>query len=221
MDEKKFVQESVKRYLIKEEIKKFSENAGFGGVDIQRTPMGLRIVLYVEKPGLIIGSKGGKIKELTELLISKYGVENPQIEVKEAGNINLNPQIMAKKLALALESGWHFRRASHSTLKRIMDAGAKGAQVIVSGKLGGDRAKREKITAGKIKYSGQPKYAVKVGFAVAKTKPGIIGVTVKILPPDANLPDEIKVIKNPYEESGGENNNEGAKSQESQGNEQQ
>ncbi|MGC8584827.1 MAG: 30S ribosomal protein S3 [Thermoplasmata archaeon] len=221
MDEKKFVQESVKRYLIKEEIKKYSENAGFGGIDIQRTPMGLRVVLYVEKPGLIIGSKGSKIKELTELLITRYGVENPQIEVKESGNINLNAQIMAKKLALALESGWHFRRASHSTLKRIMDAGAKGAQVIVSGKLGGDRAKREKITAGKIKYSGQPKHAVKVGFAVAKTKPGIIGVTVRILPPDSNLPDEIKIIGNPANIKIGGNKNEGTEGQNAQGNEQQ
>ncbi|MDP8011335.1 MAG: 30S ribosomal protein S3 [Thermoplasmata archaeon] len=195
MDEKKFVQENVKRLLLKEYIKKFSDSAGFGGLDIQRTPMGTRIILQVEKPGLIIGKKGSKIKDLTDLMTTKFGIDNPQIEVKDDPNPNLNANIMAKKLAVALESGWHFRRAAHSTLKRILDSGAKGAQIIISGKLGGDRAKREKITAGKIKYSGKPKELVRVGYAVAKTKPGIIGVTVKILPPDAKLPDEVGIVE--------------------------
>ncbi|MCI4434151.1 MAG: 30S ribosomal protein S3 [Thermoplasmata archaeon] len=199
MDEKKFVQENVKRLLLKEYVKKFADNAGFGGLEIQRTPMGTRIVLQVEKPGLIIGKKGTKIKDLTDIMTTKFKIENPQIEVKDDPNPSLNAQIMAKKLAVALETGWHFRRAAHSTIKRIMDAGAKGAQVIISGKLGGDRAKREKITAGKIKYSGKPREQVRVGFAVAMTKPGIIGVTVKILPPDAKLPDEITIIE-PKEE---------------------
>lgn len=127
------------------------------------------------------------------------------LTISSKANPNLNPWIMAKKLAVALETGWHFRRAAHSAIKRIMDSGAKGAQVIISGKLGGDRAKREKITVGKIKYSGKPKEEVRVGFAQAKTKPGIIGVTVKILPPDAKLPDEITIIE-PKEELENEGN---------------
>ena len=205
MDEKKFVQVNMKRLLLKEYIKKFADNAGFGGLEIQRTPMGTRIVLQVEKPGLIIGKKGSKIKDLTDYMSTNFKIENPQIEVRDDPNPNLNPWIMAKKLAVALETGWHFRRAAHSAIKRIMDSGAKGAQVIISGKLGGDRAKREKITVGKIKYSGKPKEEVRVGFAQAKTKPGIIGVTVKILPPDAKLPDEITIIE-PKEELENEGN---------------
>ncbi|MEM2938271.1 MAG: 30S ribosomal protein S3 [Thermoplasmata archaeon] len=205
MDEKKFVQENMKRLLLKEYIKKFADNAGFGGLEIQRTPMGTRIVLQVEKPGLIIGKKGSKIKDLTDYMSTNFKIENPQIEVRDDPNPNLNPWIMAKKLAVALETGWHFRRAAHSAIKRIMDSGAQGAQVIISGKLGGDRAKREKITVGKIKYSGKPKEEVRVGFAQAKTKPGIIGVTVKILPPDAKLPDEITIIE-PKEELENEGN---------------
>ena len=195
----------MKRLLLKEYIKKFADNAGFGGLEIQRTPMGTRIVLQVEKPGLIIGKKGSKIKDLTDYMSTNFKIENPQIEVRDDPNPNLNPWIMAKKLAVALETGWHFRRAAHSAIKRIMDSGAKGAQVIISGKLGGDRAKREKITVGKIKYSGKPKEEVRVGFAQAKTKPGIIGVTVKILPPDAKLPDEITIIE-PKEELENEGN---------------
>ncbi len=201
MDERKFVKENVNRLLIKEYLMREARVAGFGGLEIQRTPLGTRIVLEVERPGLIIGRKGAKIKELTEALQTKFGVENPTIEVKESPNPYLNAQIMAEKLAAALERGWHFRRAGHSTLRRIMDAGAKGAQIIISGKLTGDRARTEKFTKGTIKYNGKPAELVDVGYATAKTKPGIIGVTVKIMPPDVKLPDEINIIGEVSEES--------------------
>lgn len=193
---KKFVKESMQRVLIKEKFAEEARNAGFGGLIIQKiVGNSIRIVLEVERPGLIIGRKGTKIKDLSEFLEKNYQIKNPQIEVKPTENIALNPQIMAEKLAMALERGWHFRRAGHSTLKRIMDAGAKGAQIIISGKIVGDRARTEKFTAGKIKYSGKPSEYVKVGRAVAKTKPGVIGVTIKILPPDVKLPDEINILE--------------------------
>ncbi len=194
MDERKFVKESVNRLLIKEYLMKETAMAGFGGLEIQRTPLGTRIVLEVERPGMVIGRKGAKIRELTDVLSEKFGVENPQIEVRESPNAYLNAQIMAQKLAMALERGWHFRRAGHSTVRRIMEAGAKGCQVIISGKLTGDRSRTEKFMAGTIKYNGKPVELVRFGYATAKTKPGIIGVTVKIMPPDAKLPDEINIL---------------------------
>ena len=194
MDERIFVKENLKRLLIKEYMMNEVKNAGFGGLKIQRTPLGTRIVLEVERPGLVIGRKGAKIKDLTDLLQNKFNVENPIIEVKESENPYLNAQIMAEKLANALERGWHFRRAGHSTLRRIMENGAKGAQIIISGKLTGDRARTEKFTQGTIKYCGKTSELVRVGYATAKTKPGIIGVTVKIMPPDVKLPDEIEIL---------------------------
>ncbi len=200
MDERKFVKESVNRLLMKEYLMKETAMAGFGGLEIQRTPLGTRIVLEVERPGMVIGRKGAKIKELTDRLQQDFGVENPTIEVKESDNPYLNAQIMAQKLAMALERGWHFRRAGHSTLRRIMEAGAKGAQIIIAGKLTGDRARTEKFMAGTIKYNGKPVELVRFGYATAKTKPGIIGVTVKIMPPDAKLPDEINIIPPSEEE---------------------
>lgn len=199
MDERVFVKENLRRVLIKEFVMKEVRSAGFGGLDIQRTPLGTRIILEVERPGLVIGRKGAKIKELTEALQEKFNVENPMIEVKESENPYLNAQIMAEKLASALERGWHFRRAGHSTLRRIMENGAKGAQIIISGKLTGDRSRTEKFTKGTIKYNGHPVELVRKGFAIAKTKPGVIGVTVKIMPPDAKLPDEINILGPPEE----------------------
>ncbi len=194
MDERKFVKENLNRMLIKEFVMQEVRSAGFGGMEIQRTPLGTRIILEVERPGLVIGRKGSKIKELTDVLQSKFGVENPMIEVKESENPYLNAQIMAEKLASALERGWHFRRAGHSTLRRIMENGAKGAQIIISGKLTGDRSRTEKFTKGTVKYCGHTAEMVRVGYATAKTKPGIIGVTVKIMPPEVKLPDEINIL---------------------------
>jgi len=192
--ERKFVTENLKRVLLKEYIRKHTERAGFGGLDIQRTPMGTRITLIAERPGMIIGRKGATIKILTDDIEEKFDVDNPKIEVDEEKNPNLNPMIMAQKLASALERGWLFRRAGHATVRRIMEAGARGCQVIISGKLTGERHRTEKFRRGHIKYCGEPaRIWMAEGFAVAKKKAGVIGVKVQIMVPDAKMPDEITV----------------------------
>lgn len=192
--ERKIIADNLKRVLLKEYVKQETRRAGFGGLDIQRTPMGTRITLVAERPGIVIGRRGSNIKQLTREVDEKFDVENPQIEVEEVANPALNAQIMAEKLASALERGWHFRRAGHSTLRRIMYSGAKGALVKVAGKLTSQRHRTEKFMAGHIKYCGEPKDDfVDQGFAVAKLKQGVIGVTVWIMDPNAKLPDEIEV----------------------------
>ena len=154
--ERNFIRENTNRVLIKEFLIKKIEGAGFGGMTIQRTPMGTRINIVVERPGMVIGKAGSKIKELTEDIKNNFNVENPQIEIKEAGGAaSLNAQIMAEKLAEALERGWHFRRAGHSSVRRIMQAGAKGCQIIIAGKLTGARHRTEKFTEGHVKYCGE------------------------------------------------------------------
>ena len=193
--ERNFIRENTNRVLIKEFLIKKIEGAGFGGMNIQRTPMGTRINILVERPGMVIGKGGNKIKELTDAIRDNFKVDNPQIEIEEAGSrASLNAQIMAEKLAEALERGWHFRRAGHSTVRRIMDAGAKGCQVIIAGKLTGARHRTEKFTEGHVKYCGETaRQVMDNGFAVAKLKPGVLGVKVRIMRPDAKLPDEIKI----------------------------
>ena len=193
--ERTFIRENTNRILIKEFLIKKIEGAGFGGMTIQRTPMGTRINILVERPGMVIGKGGSKIKELTEAIRNNFKVDNPQIEIEEAGSkASLNAQIMAEKLAEALERGWHFRRAGHSTVRRIMEAGAKGCQVIIAGKLTGARHRTEKFTEGHVKYCGETaREVMDIGYAVAKLKPGVLGVKVRIMKPDAKLPDEIKL----------------------------
>ena len=194
-NERKFVRENTKRSLIKKFLLSEITGAGFGGMDIQRTPLGTRINILVERPGMVIGKGGSKIKQLTEDIKNKFDVDNPQIEIQEAGaGASLNAQIMAEKLAEALQRGWHFRRAGHSTVRRIMNAGAKGCQIIIAGKLTGARHRTEKFTQGHVKYCGETaKEVMDVGYAGAKLKPGVLGVKVRIMRPDAKLPDEIKL----------------------------
>ena len=194
--ERTFIRENTNRILIKEFLIKKIEGAGFGGMNIQRTPMGTRINILVERPGMVIGKGGTKIKELTDAIKEKFKVDNPQIEIEEAGSkASLNAQIMAEKLAEALERGWHFRRAGHSTVRRIMDAGAKGCQVIIAGKLTGARHRTEKFTEGHVKYCGETaRQVMDRGYAVAKLKAGVLGIKVRIMRPNAKLPDEINII---------------------------
>ncbi len=198
--ERKFVTENIRRQLLKEYMMSRVGRAGFGGLDVQRTPMGTRVTLITERPGLVIGRRGEAIKSLTKAIEEDFNFNNPQIEVQEVENPNLNAQIMAEKLANALERGWHFRRAGHSTVRRIMDNGARGCQVIIAGKLTGQRHRTEKFKEGHIKYCGQAKLNfMHQGFAGAKLKPGIIGVTVQIMDPKAKLPDEVEIIPPPAE----------------------
>jgi small subunit ribosomal protein S3 len=162
--------------------------------------MGTRVTLITERPGLVIGRRGEAIKSLTRAIEEDFNFNNPQIEVQEVENPNLNAQIMSEKLANALERGWHFRRAGHSTVRRIMESGARGCQVIISGKLTGQRHRTEKFKDGHIKYCGQAKLDwMAQGFATAKMKPGVIGITVQIMHPNAKLPDEIEIFPPPAE----------------------
>ncbi|HUL39998.1 MAG TPA: 30S ribosomal protein S3, partial [Methanomassiliicoccales archaeon] len=138
-NERKFITENIRRVLLKEYLMKAVDRAGFGGVEVQRTPMGTRVTLITERPGIVIGRRGAAIKMLTTAIEKDFKFDNPQVEVQEVDNPNLNAQIMAEKLAFALERGWHFRRAGHSTVRRVMDSGARGCHVVIAGKLTGER----------------------------------------------------------------------------------
>ena len=194
--ERKFIKESVNRLLVKDFVQAETARAGYGGLDIQRTPLGTRVNITAERPGMVIGRKGATINELTQKLSKQFGLENPQISVEEpTGNPGLNAQIMAYKMAESLERGWHFRRVGHSTVQRVMASGAQGVIVEIAGKLSGAKKRREKFIAGHVKYAGETAYTLmEYGYAQCKRKLGVIGCTVKIMRKDAVLPDNVKVF---------------------------
>ena len=191
---RQMVEERVRRMLVHEFVRNEVDRAGFGGLSIQRTPLGTHVRILAERPGIVIGRKGVDINRLTEELERTFGYENLQVEASDVENWALNPDVMASKVANALERGWNYRRAGNSMLQRIMGAGARGCQITIAGKLTGLRHRTEKFIEGHIKHCGEPALQLmQLGYSQAKLKPGTIGVKVAIMPPNAKLPDEIEV----------------------------
>jgi small subunit ribosomal protein S3 len=192
---KRFITESIKKTEIDEFLQKKLERAGYGGVDISKTPLGTHVVIYAMRPGIVIGRGGETIKDLATTLEENFNVSNPQISVSEIEVPEFNAFVVASRIASALQRGVHFRRAGFWALNQVMDAGALGAEIVISGKLRTERARFEKFRAGYFPRCGDAalKY-MKKAEAHVQLKPGIIGVRVKIMPPDAQFPDKIKVI---------------------------
>lgn len=202
--EKKFVLDGLRKARINEYFTDRLEKAGYGGMKINRTPMGTQITIFSEKPGMIIGKGGKVIKKMTEDLRTIFDFENPQIDVQEIAKPELNAQLMAARLAHALERGWHFRKAGFLALQQIMDAGAMGCEITITGKFTGPRARMEKFERGYMKHSGKPsEELVDVGIVHAMRKEGILGVKVKILPPTTEMPDNFVIIKEETEVKSG------------------
>ncbi|MDD5235013.1 MAG: 30S ribosomal protein S3, partial [Methanocellales archaeon] len=178
--EKKFVQEGLKKAMMNECFTKRLTRSSYGGMNIIRTPMGTQITIYAEKPGMIIGRSGKTIRKLTEDLNTQFNLDNPQIDVQEVEKPELNAQMMATGLASALERGWYFRKAGRATLQRIMNAGALGCEIRITGKLTGPRKRVEKFLAGYIKHAGESvEQIVDEGYAIAIKKLGVIGIKVR------------------------------------------
>lgn len=193
---KHFITDSIKKTEIDEFLQKKLERAGYGGVTISKTPLGTHIVVYAMRPGLVIGRGGETIRELASILEEKFKVSNPQISVSEIEIPELNAYVVASRVAGALQRGVHFRRAGFWSLNQVMEAGALGAEIVISGKLRTERARYEKFKAGYLVKCGDPsiKYMQKAEVHV-QLKPGIFGVRVKIMPPDAIFPDKIRIVE--------------------------
>lgn len=199
--ERKFVKSGIDRASIAEYFSKQLERAGYGGMNINRTPMGTQVTIFAERPGLIIGKGGKTIHKLTRDLETRFHVDNPQIDVQEVKTPELNAQMMASRLASAIERGLYFRKAGHNMLRRIIDAGALGCEIDISGKLTGPRNRTEKFVAGNMLHAGHPAAKlVENGFAIAIKKLGVIGCRVRIVPPTIKLPGRFRIVQKPEEE---------------------
>ena len=179
------------------EIDEYLQNeiaeSGYGGVDILKTPVGTRITLFVTRPGIVIGRRGVGIRSLTENIETKFKIQNPQISVLEIEVPELSPQIMCNRIAHNVRRGTAFRRASLWALNSIMNAGAMGAEISVSGKLRSERAHHEKHRAGIVLKSGETaKRIVREATSDVLLKMGLYGIKVKIAIKDA-IPHEVEI----------------------------
>ena len=194
--ERKFVQQGLNRARMDEYFARELERAGYAGMEMNRTPMGTQITIFAEKPGMVIGKGGKVVRKLTRDMDQHYDLDNPQIDVQNVGIPELNAQLMASRIASALERGWYFRKAAHSTLRRIIGAGAIGCRIVLSGKLTGPRSRIEKVVEGYIVHAGKPaEEIVHRGFSTAVQKLGTIGCSVQIVLPGTVLPDVFSLVE--------------------------
>ncbi len=197
MIERKFVAEKIKEFEIHEYISKTFTNVGHSHTKLQRTPLGEKIIVYASRPGLVVGKSGENIKRLTKNLKKNFNLENPQIEINEIENPLLNAHIVAEHIVSALErfGSQRFKGIGHKMMSEVMNAGARGVEIVMSGKIPGARAKSWRFYAGYLKKCGELAITgVDSACCAAKLKAGVIGVRVKIMSPDVLLPDKLELL---------------------------
>lgn len=191
--EKHFINKGLQRAFLDDYLSKRLKQAGYVGLKIQKTAIGVNITLFAERTGMVIGREGRNVRELEREIKEKFGIEEPNISASRVDVPELSPRIMAFRLAHAIKSGIHFRRAAQFTLRRIMEAGARGAEIRVKGKLTSRRARYEKYILGSVAKAGQPaREAVEEAVEEVPLKPGILGIKVKIMLPK-KTPDDITI----------------------------
>ncbi len=202
MIERKILHTKLRDYQIDELLAESLSKVGFSSSKVKKTPLGEKITIMASKPGLVVGRKGSNIKNLTKILKNKFKLENPQIEIEEVSNQNLDPQIIAEKIQSALErfGTKKFKGIGHKSIEDVMAAGALGVEILISGKIPSQRAKRWRFYKGYLKKSGDIAVSqVATAYTAANLKSGTVGIQVRIMLPDTWLPDRVDVL--PKEEA--------------------
>ncbi len=198
MIERKFVAQKVKEFQIQEFIEENLKRVGHSHTKMQKTPLGEKIIIFASRPGLIVGRKGENSKKLTKTLKRKFDLENPQIEISEVENVNLDAQIVAERITNSLErfGTSKFKGIGHKTMEEVINNGALGIEILMSGKIPSARAKVWRFYQGYLKKCGDIALTgVRTAYATAQLKSGIIGIQVRIMPADIKLPDDIELME--------------------------
>lgn len=204
MIERKFVTQKLKEYQIQEFIADSLKRVGHSHTKMVKTPLGEKVIIFASRPGLIVGKKGQNIKKLTKTLKRKFDLENPQIEISEVENINYDAQIVAERISNSLERFGigRFKGVGHKVMSDVINAGALGIEIIMSGKIPSTRAKRWRFYQGYLKKCGDvAQTQVNKAYATANLKTGVVGIQVRIMPPNVILPDKVEILKEPLIES--------------------
>lgn len=195
MEERKFVNVKKQELEIKNFVKRNLGKGKISGVKIEYTPVGEKILVATHKPGWVIGKKGEKIMELTEVLKKKFKMENPHIEIEEIIKPEFDAQLIADEIAISLErfGSMKFKSICYRMFQRIKDAGALGAEIVTAGKLPSDRARTWRFAFGYLKKTGDSAKIVDKAESVATTKQGVVGIKVSILAPNKKIHDKIEI----------------------------
>lgn len=188
---KYFIKDVSRRLEIDEVLSQELKRAGYSRVELTKSPVGTRVVIYAAKPGMVIGRRGQSIKDLTKLLEEKFGIENPQLSVATIEVPEQDPKVVASQVSQALQRGVHFRRAAYWAIQRVMESGALGVEITIRGKLTTMRSRYEKFRAGYLPRVGDSVLkSLRTAVVNVQLKQGLFGIKVRILPPNVDFPDK-------------------------------
>ena len=199
MIERQVIRENKKEFQIEEYISTNLKNIGLSAVKLQKTPLGEKIIIYTSRPGLVVGRKGENISRLNTDLKANFKLENPQIEISEVETPDLDARIVAERIASNLErfGSRKFKGVMHKMMENVINAGGLGVEIVLSGKVPSQRARTWRVFQGYIKKCGDIAQSdVKVAYAQALLKTGVVGIKVSIMP-NIKLPDNISVLDEP------------------------
>lgn len=194
MIERKIVAHKMKEFQIRQFISEEFRNAGICNIKLKKTPLGDKVVISTSRPGLIVGRKGKNIKQLTTTLKNKFNLENPELEIDEIKDVYGSAIIVGNTIATSLEKYGiqRFKGVVHTAMQHVLESGAKGVEVLISGKVPSSRAKTWRFYQGYLKKSGDVALTqVDIAYSRAELKTGTVGIKVSIMPKDVILPDAI------------------------------
>jgi small subunit ribosomal protein S3 len=181
MKERIFIKKAKEQIQLEEMLRKEFADVKCGLIEIAYTPLGVRVIIHTTSPGLVIGHGGDKIREVSEKL-RKLGIENPQIDVQKISNPDIDPMIVSQSIAAAMTRGMNVKKIGNYYLDRVMRAGAIGCEIVIKGKISGEKARSERFITGYLKKCGEPAMRdVVKAQATALPKLGTIGITTSIM----------------------------------------
>mmetsp|Transcript_23855 Transcript_23855/g.18208 ORF Transcript_23855/g.18208 Transcript_23855/m.18208 type:complete len:239 (-) Transcript_23855:37-753(-) len=185
---KKFVADGVFQAELNQFLAKCFETDGYAGIEIRATSMSTEIRVSATKAADLLEKYGRKIREVNSLIQKRYNFNDQDNKVELAirpvlYDRNLCAAAQAEALKFKLLNGTPVRVAANNILGLVMRrGGAKGCEVIISGKVRGQRAKSQKYKQGYLVSTGQPqKEFIDTAVRHVELRQGVLGIQIKIM----------------------------------------
>jgi ribosomal protein uS3 len=186
---RKFVADGLFYAELNELLTRELAEDGYAGVEVRVTPLRTEVIIRATRTQNVLGEKGQRIRELTSVVQKRFHFQDGAVELyaERVANRGLCSQAQAESLKYKLLGGLAVRRACYGVVRFVMESGAKGVEVVVSGKLRAQRAKAMKFTDGYMIKTGHSKRAyIDAAVRHVLMRQGVLGVKVSImLPHDA------------------------------------
>jgi len=208
---KKFVADGVFYAELNEFFTRELAEQGYAGVEVHAAPTRTEIIIRATQTQEVLGDKGRRIRELTSIVQKRFNFPEGTVELyaEKVAQRGLCAIAQCESLKFKLLAGLAVRKAAYSVLTYVMESGAKGCEVVVSGKLRAARSKSMKFSKGFMIHSGQPaRDYIDQAVRHVMMRQGVLGVKVKIMldwdpngksGPKNPLPDMVTILE-PKEE---------------------